>query len=173
MQNLENNLKKPGLVERLGTVGVWGATLYSAFLVWVGLNLALVPMKVFRYELLKDIHFWVSRVMLGTAAVMLVIAVVVGLVRRQDVTPWFRRLAFTVLAFMVAQAGLGGAMWLMNGRPGQDVHLIYGFAAVVSLPFFMFVEMTSPKRPAMGSYIWGFALLVGIAIRCIMTGPLV
>jgi heme A synthase len=173
MQNPDNNLEKPGLVERLGHIGVWGATLYAAFWVWVGSNLMLIPMKVFRYELLKDIHFWVSRVMLGAAGVMLVIAVVVGLIQREDVTPWFRRLVFTVLAFMVAQAALGGTMWLMDGRPGQDVHLIYGFAAVVSLPFFMFVEMTSPKRPVMGSYIWGFFLLVGILIRCIMTGPLV
>jgi hypothetical protein len=50
------------------------------------------------------------------------------------------------------------------------VHLIYGLAAVLALPFFIFVEVTAKKRPAMGSYIWGFAILAGVLIRSIMTG---
>lgn len=173
MENPQQNVEEASLVERLGNIGVWGATLYIASWMWVITNLMLIPSETGRYDLVKNIHFWASRVMIGAAGVMLVIAVVVGLIHRKDVTPWFRRLVFTVLVFLIAQASLGGAMWLMNGRPGQDVHIIYGFAAVASLPFFMFVETTSPKRPAMGSYLWGFALLVGILIRCIMTGALV
>jgi hypothetical protein len=41
---------------------------------------------------------------------------------------------------------------------------------VLTLPFFIFVETTAKKRPAMGSYIWGFALLVGVVLRSIATG---
>ena len=42
--------------------------------------------------------------------------------------------------------------------------------AVLALPFFIFVEVTAKKRPAMGSYMWGFAVLAGILIRGILTG---
>jgi hypothetical protein len=58
----------------------------------------------------------------------------------------------------------------MNGRPYEEVHLVYGVGAVLALPFFIFVEVTAKKRPSMGSYMWGFALLAGIIIRTISTG---
>ena len=159
--------KKPTLVERLGFAGVMGTTLFVAFILWVNLNVALEP----RYDEIRQMHRWLSRGMVVTAIIMLLVAVDIGLIRRADVTPWFRQMAFTILAFVTAQGMLGVTMWALGGQPGKEVHLIYGFAAVLALPFFMFVEMTSPKRPAMGSYIWGFAMLTAITIRCLMTGP--
>jgi hypothetical protein len=42
--------------------------------------------------------------------------------------------------------------------------------ALLSLPFFIFVETTAKKRPAMGSYIWAFTLMIAIFVRSIMTG---
>jgi hypothetical protein len=87
------------------------------------------------------------------------------------VTRWFRAIAYTTVAFMMTQGFIGGVMYLMDGRPGEDVHLIYGYGVVLSLPFFIFVEVTAKKRPAMGSYIWGFVMLSAIIVRCISTGP--
>ena len=102
---------------------------------------------------------------------MLALAVYVGIVRKGDVTPLFRRATYIIFGTLVLEALIGGTMYLFyNARPAEDVHLIYGLGTVLSLPFFIFVETTAKKRPAMGSYIWGFALLAGIVVRSILTG---
>lgn len=123
------------------------------------------------YPLLRDAHFWISRLGLGVGLVMLLIAIYIGLIRHGDVTPWFRRATYTVFGLIGLEFLIGLALYASGGRPGHDVHLIYGFGATLALPFFIFVETTARKRPAMGSYIWGFALLAGVIARAIMTGP--
>jgi len=122
------------------------------------------------YPLFSTIHYWVSRVGLLVAVAMFVLGMIIGLLRHGDVKPYYRRAVYIVAGVMLLQALLGLAMYLMGIRPYEDVHLIYGFGAVLALPFFIFVEVTAKKRPAMGSYMWGFAVLAGILIRGIMTG---
>ncbi len=121
--------------------------------------------------LILQAHYTLSRISFGIALVMLAWAAYIGLIRHGDVTPIFRRATYAIVGIMIIEALLGLSMYLIGVRPGQDVHLIYGVGAVLSLPFFIFVETTARKRPAMGSYIWGFALLAGIVVRGIMTGP--
>lgn len=132
-----------------------------------------------RYEspilltVLKGVHFQLSRYGLGVGLVMLAIAIYLGIVRKRDVTPWFRRGTYVVFGTMLVQAAIGAVMmWGIGAQPGKPEHLIYGLGTILSLPFFIFVETTATKRPAMGSYIWGFALLLGVIIRSIGTGPL-
>ncbi len=122
------------------------------------------------YPLFDQVHYWLSRIGLAGAVAMFALAVYIGLIRRGDVTTWFRRVVYGMAALMVAQALTGLLMYAMNGRPYEEVHLIYGLGTVLALPFFIFVETTAKKRPAMGSYMWGFALLAGVLIRSIATG---
>ena len=122
------------------------------------------------YPLLKEAHFWISRAALIIGIVMLALAVYTGLIRHGDVTRAFRRGVYAVTAFMIVEAALGLAMYAAGGRPFEEVHLIYGAGAALALPFFIFVETTAKKRPAMGSYIWGFGLMAAIILRAIMTG---
>ena len=122
------------------------------------------------YPLFTTIHYWVSRIGLLAAVIMFAIGLFIGLVRHGDVTRWYRRAVYTVAGVMLAQSLLGLIMYFIGGRPYEDVHLIYGLGAVLALPFFIFVEVTAKKRPSMGSYMWGFAVLAGILIRSIMTG---
>ena len=124
------------------------------------------------YTILREVHFQLSRYGLAVGLLMLGIAVVIGIIRKGDVTPWFRRGTYVVCFTMLVQAIIGAVMmWGLGGQPGAPEHLVYGMGTVLSLPFFIFVETTAAKRPAMGSYIWGFALLLGIIIRSIGTGP--
>ncbi len=124
------------------------------------------------FPLLHDLHYDLSRIGFGLALVMLAAAVYIGLIRRRDVTPLFRRATYAVAVLMLVEAIIGALLYIVIGaRPGEDVHLIYGMGAFLALPFFIFVEVTAKKRPAMGSYIWGFAVLAGILIRGMMTGP--
>ncbi|MCK6577336.1 MAG: hypothetical protein L6Q98_04445 [Anaerolineae bacterium] len=122
------------------------------------------------YPLLKEMHFILSRAGLILGLAMFVIAVIIGLIRHRDVTLWFRRGVYGMTGFVALEALLGLILYAAGGRPFEEVHLIYGLGALLSLPFFIFVETTATKRPAMGSYIWGFALLAAIFLRSIMTG---
>jgi heme A synthase len=122
------------------------------------------------YPLFRDLHFWISRLALAAGLVMLGLSIYIGLIRHGDSTPWFRRGVYAMVAVMAIEALIGLAMLAAGGRPHEDVHLIYGAGAVLALPFFIFVERTATKRPAMGSYIWGFGLMAAIMLRAIMTG---
>lgn len=124
------------------------------------------------YLYLRALHWQLSRYSVAVAVGMFAVAFYIGIVKHGDVTPYFRRGAYVVVATMVFESLIGAALWVFIGaRPGEDVHLIYGAATVLALPFFIFVEKTAEKRPAMGSYLWGFAILAGIIIRSISTGP--
>lgn len=121
--------------------------------------------------LLQDIHYWVSRFGLAAAVIMFAIGIYIGIIRHGDVTRLYRRTVYFMAGTMVFESLIGGIMYLFIGaRPYEDVHLIYGMGAVLALPFFIFVEVMAKKRPAMGSYMWGFAVLAGILVRGIMTG---
>lgn len=122
------------------------------------------------YPLLRELHFHFSRAGLLFGVIMLMIAVTIGLLRHGDVTRPFRAGVYGMVAFMIGGSAIGLAMYAIGGRPYQDVHLIYGAGAVLALPFFVFVETTARKRPAMGSYIWGFALMAAIILRTMATG---
>ena len=120
---------------------------------------------------LQSAHYWLSRIGLLIAVIMFATGFFIGVLRRRDVTHWYRRATYTVAGVMLLQAAVGAIMYFLTGaRPAEDVHLIYGLGAILALPFFIFVEVTAKKRPAMGSYIWGFAVLAGILVRGIMTG---
>ncbi len=123
------------------------------------------------YPVLKSMHFHLSRYGLGMSLLMLGVAFYVGIVRKDDVTPWFRRGTYVVFGSMVIQALLGFVMMFMGGVPGAPEHIFYGVGTMLCLPFFIFVEVTANKRPSMGSYIWGFFLMLGVIVRCLGTGP--
>lgn len=123
------------------------------------------------YLVLKSTHFHLSRYGLGASLVMLGAAFYVGIVRKEDVTPWFRRGTYVVFGSMVIQAVLGFVMMAMGGTPGAPEHIFYGVGTMLCLPFFIFVEVTASKRPSMGSYMWGFFLMLGVIVRCLGTGP--
>jgi hypothetical protein len=123
------------------------------------------------YPFLQGAHYWLSRVGFAAAILMFIIGLVIGVIRKRDVTLWYRLTTYAITVLMLLEAAIGGLLYVgVGARPYEDVHLIYGLGAVLALPFFIFVERTAKKRPAMGSYIWGFAVLTGILIRAILTG---
>ncbi len=123
------------------------------------------------YIFLSGAHYWLSRVGLAVAIIMFGVGFFIGVVRKRDVTGWYRLTTYVIAGGMGLESLVGLVMYVVIGaRPFEDVHLIYGLGAVLALPFFIFVERTAKRRPAMGSYIWGFAVLAGILVRGMMTG---
>jgi len=133
--------------------------------------LAVLSGNTTAYAMLHLVHYHLSRYSLFMATVMFVLALYIGLRKHADVTPYFRRGVYVIVGTMVVESLAGLVMFLFaNVRPAEDIHLIYGMATILCLPFFIFVETTAEKRPSMGSYMWGFAILAGIIFRCISTG---
>jgi hypothetical protein len=122
------------------------------------------------YPLLHELHFHFSRAALIVGLLMLAAGIYIGLIRHGDVTKTFRYGVYAMIGFMALQSLVGLAIYSIGVRPYDEVHLIYGVGALLSLPFFVYVETTAKKRPAMGSYIWGFGLMVAIMVRLFMTG---
>ena len=85
------------------------------------------------YPVIEQVHFYFSRGLLIIAGLMFALAVYIGLIRHGDVTRTFRRGVYAVTALVVIDALLGVLMYAMNGRPFEEVHLIYGLGAVLSL----------------------------------------
>lgn len=144
----------------------------------IGGFIVLVVVDLFRrisspppFLILLALHNHLGRFTLLIAVLMFALAAYIGLVRRGDVTPYFLRGTLVVWGTMIGEALLGLVMLIGYGaQAGHESHYIYGAGAVLALPFFVYVERTSPKRPAMGSYLWGFGLMAGIIVRCLSTG---
>jgi|GEM_PF-467875 len=142
-----------------------------SFLLAVVINTILRVESPTIYVVMRELHYHISRYALYVALFMFGIAIYIGLFKHADVTPYYRRGTYAVWGLMIFTSLVGFYMYFVVGtRPHEDVHLIYGVAAILALPFFIFVEKTAEKRPAMGSYMWGFFLLMGMIVRSISTG---
>jgi hypothetical protein len=156
----------------LGAIDKFIVALVAGWIVIVLVN-AFSQMDVSFYSVMVALHSHLGRFSLAIAIGMFLLAMYIGLVRHADVKPYFRRGAYVVVGTMLLESIFGAILHVFLGaRPGEEVHIIYGAATVLALPFFMFVEMTATKRPAMGSYMWGFALLAGVIVRSMTTGPI-
>lgn len=122
------------------------------------------------YPFLNDLHFFLSRAGLVIGVVMFGVTFYIAIIKHGDVSKPFMGAVYTTVILMALSGLVGLIMYLAGGRPFDQVHLIYGLGVVLSLPFFVYVERTAKKRPAMGSYLWGFALLAAIILRAIVTG---
>jgi hypothetical protein len=157
-------------LRRLDLALIVSIALFIAAAAWMAWQQTTTPSV---YLVLIVVHNHLGRFALFLSTVMFVLALYIGLARHADVTPYFRRGVYIMVALIVLEALFGAVMYFgMNARPADEVHLIYGAGTILALPFFIFVERTATRRPAMGSYMWGFGLLAGIIIRCIMTGSM-
>jgi hypothetical protein len=122
-------------------------------------------------DVLRSIHFYVAWTGVYFGLLMFGVGVMIAIVMRRDVTVLFRRTVYVVAGTMGVQALIGTYLYVVVGaRPVGEAHWIYGLGTAVALPFFAFIEITAEKRPSMGSYLWGFGMLVAIGFRSILTG---
>lgn len=123
------------------------------------------------YPIIRSAHYIIAWAGVYVGVLMFGIGVYIGIVQRRDVTVLFRRTVYFIAGTMVVQMGIGMWLWYVVGvRPAAEAHWIYGVGTAAALPFFAFIEMTAQKRPSMGSYIWGFGMLVAVGFRSILTG---
>jgi heme A synthase len=120
---------------------------------------------------LPIIHFHIAWTGVYFGLLMFGIGVYIAIFQKRDVTKLFRRTVYVIAGTMIVQALIGTYMYVVvNARPEGEAHWIYGLGTAIALPFFAFIEITAEKRPSMGSYLWGFGMLVAIGFRSILTG---
>ncbi len=123
------------------------------------------------YPYLRGLHYLLAWSGVYAGLLMFGLGIYIGIVQKRDVTVLFRRTVYFIAGTMIGQMLIGIALWHgMGARPAAEVHWIYGLGTAAALPFFAFIEMTAQKRPSMGSYIWGFGMLVAVGFRSILTG---
>jgi hypothetical protein len=123
------------------------------------------------YLVLRTVHHTIAWTGVYVGLTMFAVAIYIGMVQRRDVTQLFRGTVYFITGTMVVQALIGVFMLLViKAQPAAEVHWIYGLGTALALPFFAFIEVTAQKRPSMGSYIWGFGMLVAVGFRSILTG---
>jgi hypothetical protein len=123
------------------------------------------------YPILRNLHYIVAWSGVYVGLLMFGVGFYIGIVQRRDVTKLFRRTVYFIAGTMFAQMGVGMLLWYgVGARPAAEAHWIYGVGTAAALPFFAFIEITAQKRPSMGSYIWGFGMLVAVGFRSILTG---
>jgi type IV secretory pathway VirB2 component (pilin) len=84
--------------------------------------------------------------------------------------PWLEWLRRTVTGAVVVEV-LGGALLFGTGhRPQESLHLLYGVAAAVVLPFGSLFAVEAPSRPRAGVLAAAGLLTVGILFRSFVTG---
>ena len=91
--------------------------------------------------------------------------------RGQGPSPSYRGAIVIVEIAILAQGALGGLTWIGGQGPPQDwLHILYGFALLLALPFAStFVRDSSPRRTALTLGLVAF-FAAGLAIRGITTG---
>lgn len=123
------------------------------------------------YNLLKQAHHGLAWTLVYVGLLFVGMAFHISVIQRRDVTPLFRRTLYVLMGMVALQGLLGIALYVGVGvRPTGEAHWIYGLGTFLALPFFAYIESTAEKRPSMGSYVWGLAMLVAVGFRSILTG---
>lgn len=87
-------------------------------------------------------------------------------------SPSFRGAIVVVEIAILAQGTLGGLTWIAHGPPQDLLHILYGFALLLALPFAAtIVREGSPRRTALTLGLVAF-FAAGLAIRGITTGSM-
>jgi hypothetical protein len=90
-------------------------------------------------------------------------------IRRHPITPSFGGALAIGVMLGVAQSLLGLVLLVLGGRPGNDLHYLYGISVIVALPL---AQQLIANRQLSRPLILGLAALftMGLALRAITTG---
>ena len=83
---------------------------------------------------------------------------------------WLERSRLVVTGLLAAQVLLGLVSYAAGGRPGENLHLVYGLAAVSFLPFAGFFAAEAPPKPRSWVLAGGGLLTLGVLFRSWATG---
>jgi hypothetical protein len=71
---------------------------------------------------------------------------------------------------VVAQALLGGYLWIVGLRPGRTLHLLYGILVLLMIPGAYIYTRGRDDRPEVMIYGMVTIVAVGLIMRAMVTG---
>jgi heme A synthase len=90
--------------------------------------------------------------------------------RRRPMSDEFRFVLYTIAGFGVAQALIGGILFLTGCRPNDNLHLVYGLIALVGIPIaFTYTSESLTRRDILVLAFAAFAIAAA-ALRAYSTG---
>ncbi|HEY6471119.1 MAG TPA: hypothetical protein VI434_15305 [Candidatus Dormibacteraeota bacterium] len=114
------------------------------------------------------IHDWFGLILLVVAAGGAVVAVLC--VFRPQALPFLRRYIRLTLAAVALQVLIGIVVFAAGNRPHQVIHLFYGIATLLALPFSMWMGGPLKDRERRIWLAGGAVATFLFATRAVMTG---
>jgi heme A synthase len=128
-----------------------------------------------------DVHQFVGALaVVSTAALLIAEAASVITARRSRGAADHRfavdRLALATIGIVALNGLIGLLLVAVGGRPADGLHLLYGPAALVTLPGAVWLSKRGERQPdrgraqGVGWLVIGTVLLLGVELRLFMTG---
>jgi hypothetical protein len=114
------------------------------------------------------VHRSLAVVLLVAAGVFIVGAIVAAL--RHGSRPWLEWLRRTLTVLVVLETLAGIVVYGSGHRPDESLHLVYGLAAVVALPFGSYFAAEASSRPRAAVLGATGILTLGVFFRSFATG---
>jgi hypothetical protein len=89
---------------------------------------------------------------------------------REGSRPWLEWLRRTLIAVVAVEALAGLVLYGTGHRPEESLHLLYGFAGLVVVPFGSYFAAEAPPRPRAVVLAAAGILTLGIFFRSFVTG---
>lgn len=117
---------------------------------------------------MQEVHRTLAIVLLVMACAFTVGALIAARLRGAGAwLEWFRRSLMSVIAL---QTVVGVLLYGSGRRPFESLHLIYGAAALLAVPFGSYFAAEAPARPRAAVLAGAGLLTVGILFRAFVTG---
>jgi hypothetical protein len=114
------------------------------------------------------IHRSLAAVLVVVGAAFTIGAIVAAL--REGARPWLEWGRRTVTALVALQGLFGLVLYGSGHRPQESLHLLYGLAGLVVLPFASYFAAEAPPRPRAVVLAIAGVLTLGIFFRSFATG---
>ena len=114
-----------------------------------------------------EAHGAVGEALIGGVALFTLAAVVAALTGGARWIEWLRVAVTTLVGIQVS---LGVAIFVAGDRPQENLHLAYGLAALVAIPFASRFATEAPPAPRAWTLAIGGLVTIGVLWRSAATG---
>ncbi|HEX5396827.1 MAG TPA: hypothetical protein VFX74_07000 [Candidatus Limnocylindria bacterium] len=117
---------------------------------------------------MQPLHAILGSVVMAAAAVFVIGAGSAGWLDRSH--SLVRRAAWVLVGVLVIQVLIGAILYLGGSRPAEGLHLLYGVAILLALPFASSFASEAPPRSYSGVLAVGGLVILLLAWRLLSTG---
>jgi hypothetical protein len=114
------------------------------------------------------LHQLIAQALILYYAIVGVWGVILG-IRKQEMTSAYQGALAIGVVMAIVQAAVGLGLLLFGGRPGSDLHFLYGVTVILTLPL-VASYIADKKFPRVVAYGLASLFMAGLALRALTTG---